>query len=229
LAAINSINSSIIKEETEFKSLLAFMHKDAPEVKTKMIRLAALREQLVQEKKRLTSGNQQSLNKININYQEIKFNTELAAVLYKSALAGLEIVRAEAYRKLKHLLVIEHPALAQEDKILYDQTMSLLNKRSRLAKTWQNWCFSFIDRLDESAVTEVAYMQSENEPVSLVIKHKGVVIDRCVAYGFRSGLVQFGVPNKGFVGFSLLLLARLDHRNILAEVESTGQISQRKY
>jgi capsular polysaccharide transport system permease protein len=36
--------------------------------------------------------------------------------LYKSALSGLEVVRAEAYRKLKHLLVIEHPALAQEDK-----------------------------------------------------------------------------------------------------------------
>jgi capsular polysaccharide transport system permease protein len=116
LVAINSIDSSIITEETELKSLLAFMRKDAPEVKAKMIRVAALREQLAQEKKRLTSEDQQSLNKININYQEIKLNTELAADLYKSALAGLEIVRAEAYRKLKHLLVIEHPALAQEDK-----------------------------------------------------------------------------------------------------------------
>jgi capsular polysaccharide transport system permease protein len=116
LAAINSIDSSIIAEETELKSLLAFMRKDAPEVKAKKNRLAALREQLAQEKQRLTSEDQQSLNKININYQEIKLNTELAADLYKSALAGLEVVRAEAYRKLKHLLVIEHPALAQEDK-----------------------------------------------------------------------------------------------------------------
>lgn len=116
LAAINSIDSSIITEETELKSLLAFMRKDAPEVKAKKIRVAALREQLAQEKQRLTSEDQQSLNKININYQEIKLNTELAADLYKSALASLEVVRAEAYRKLKHLLVIEHPALAQEDK-----------------------------------------------------------------------------------------------------------------
>lgn len=116
LTAINGIESAIITEETELKSLLAFMRKDAPEVKAKQIRVTALREQLVQEKKRLTSDDQQSLNKINNNYQEIKLNTELAADLYKSALAGLEVVRAEAYRKLKHLLVIEYPALAQEDK-----------------------------------------------------------------------------------------------------------------
>lgn len=116
LTAINNIESSIITEETELKSLLAFMREDAPEVKAKNIRLASLREQLAQEKQRLTSDDQQSLNKINVNYQEIKLNTELAADLYKSALAGLEVVRAEAYRKLKHLLVIEQPSLAQEDK-----------------------------------------------------------------------------------------------------------------
>ena len=116
LTAINGIESAIITEETELKSLLAFMRDDAPEVKAKNIRVASLREQLAQEKQRLTSDDQQSLNKINVNYQEIKLNSELAADLYKSALAGLEVVRAEAYRKLKHLLVIEQPALAQEDK-----------------------------------------------------------------------------------------------------------------
>lgn len=116
LTAINGIESAIISEETELKSLLAFMRDDTAEVKAKKIRLASLREQLAQEKQRLTSDDQKSLNKINVNYQEIKLNAELAADLYKSALAGLEVVRAEAYRKLKHLLVIEKPALADEDK-----------------------------------------------------------------------------------------------------------------
>lgn len=116
LTAINGLESQIITEETELKSLLAFMRADAPEVKAKRIRVKSLREQLAQEKQRLTSNDQQSLNKINVNYQEIKLNAELASDLYKSSLAGLEGVRAEAYRKLKHLLIIEHPALAQEDK-----------------------------------------------------------------------------------------------------------------
>lgn len=116
VTAINGIESAIISEETELKSLLAFMRDDAPKVKAKQIRVASLKEQLAQEKQRLTSDDQQSLNKINVNFQEIKLNTELASDLYKSALAGLETVRAEAYRKLKHLLIIEHPALAEEEK-----------------------------------------------------------------------------------------------------------------
>jgi len=116
MKAINELESEIIRQQTEFKSLLAFMRDDAPEVKAKNIRIEALQQQLKEEKERLTDQDKQSLNKINADFQEIKLNTELASDLYKSSLAGLEQVRAEAYRKLKHLLVVEAPALAQEDK-----------------------------------------------------------------------------------------------------------------
>lgn len=116
VGAINELESEIIRQQTELKSLLAFMREDAPEVKAKNIRIKALEQQLSEEKARLTDGDQQSLNKINVNFQEIKLNTELASDLYKSSLAGLEQVRAEAYRKLKHLLVVEAPSLAEEDK-----------------------------------------------------------------------------------------------------------------
>jgi len=114
--AINGLESEIITQQTELKSLLAFMRNDAPEVKAKKIRVNALTEQLSEEKNRLTNHDKQSLNKINVSFNEIKLNTELALDLYKSSLVSLESVRAEAYKKLKHLLVIEHPALAQQDK-----------------------------------------------------------------------------------------------------------------
>jgi len=91
------------------------MRDDAPEVKAKNIRINSLERQLEEEKDRLTNQDQQSLNKINVDYQEIKLNAELASDLYKTSLASLEVVRSEAYRKLKHLLVVEHPALAEED------------------------------------------------------------------------------------------------------------------
>ena len=115
-SAINGIESQIITQQTELKSLLAFMRKDAPEVKAKQIRVNALKEQLAEEKNRLTNHDKQSLNKINVSFNEIKLNTELALDLYKSSLVSLESVRAEAYKKLKHLLVIEQPALAQQEK-----------------------------------------------------------------------------------------------------------------
>ncbi len=114
--AINGLESEIITQQTELKSLLAFMRAGAPEVKAKQIRVDALIEQLAEEKNRLTNHDKQSLNKINVSFNEIKLNTELAMDLYKSSLVSLESVRSEAYKKLKHLLVIEHPALAQQDK-----------------------------------------------------------------------------------------------------------------
>lgn len=115
-SAINGLEAQIITQQTELKSLLAFMRNDAPEVTAKRIRVDALKEQLGEEKNRLTNHDKQSLNKINVSFNEIKLNTELALDLYKSSLVSLESVRAEAYKKLKHLLVIEQPALAQEDK-----------------------------------------------------------------------------------------------------------------
>jgi capsular polysaccharide transport system permease protein len=116
VGAINELESEIIRQQTELKSLLAFMRDDAAEVKAKKIRINSLEQQLEEEKNRLTNQDQQSLNKINVDFQEIKLNAELASDLYKTSLVGLESVRAEAYRKLKHLLVIEHPALAEEDR-----------------------------------------------------------------------------------------------------------------
>lgn len=116
VGAINELESEIIRQQTELKSLLAFMRDDAAEVKAKKIRINSLERQLAEEKNRLTNQDQQSLNKINVDFQEIKLNAELASDLYKTSLVGLESVRAEAYRKLKHLLVIESPALAQEDR-----------------------------------------------------------------------------------------------------------------
>lgn len=116
VGAINQLEAEIIREETELKSLLAFMRKDSSEVKVKQVRLDSLRAQLDKEKKRLTEKDHESLNKINMDFQEIKLNTKLASDLYQSSLASLEKVRSEAYRKLKHLLVIEQPSLAEDDK-----------------------------------------------------------------------------------------------------------------
>lgn len=114
--AVNQLEGDIIIEETQLKSLLTFMQEDSAEVRVKQARLDALNAQLKQEKSRLTKEDQQSLNKISVNYKEIDLNSKLAADLYKSSLSSLEHVRGEAYRKLKHLLVIESPMLAEESK-----------------------------------------------------------------------------------------------------------------
>lgn len=117
LAAISSLESEIIGQDADLKSLLAFMRSDAPEVEAKKIRVKALKDQLVEEKKKLVSRDEsESIHKINADYQEIKLGAELASSLYASSLSSLELQRAEAYRKIIHLLIIEHPSLAEDSK-----------------------------------------------------------------------------------------------------------------
>ncbi|MFT6989130.1 MAG: capsular polysaccharide transport system permease protein [Paraglaciecola sp.] len=114
--AINQLGSEIINQETQLKSLLAYMKKDSADVKAQQITLNALNAQLNQEKQRLTNTDQQALNKLNMEFQEVNLTANLATDLYQAALAAMEQARTEAYRNLKHVLIIAEPSLAQENK-----------------------------------------------------------------------------------------------------------------
>lgn len=116
LAAVNELEAAIIQRESELKVLLGFMQASASEVVSKQNEIQALKAQLKEEKLRLTSKDSDSLNKINTAYQEVKFNTDFALQLYKSSLASLETVRADAYQNLKHLLLVQSPKLAEEEQ-----------------------------------------------------------------------------------------------------------------
>ena len=116
LNVITNLETQIITLETEIKSLKSYLHDDNAEIVAKQYQVNALQAQLIEEKARLTSSDSNSLNQINSGFQELKLNNELSVELYKSALASLEKVRGEAYKKLKYLLVVERPYLAQEAK-----------------------------------------------------------------------------------------------------------------
>ncbi|WP_287203871.1 MULTISPECIES: lipopolysaccharide biosynthesis protein [Alteromonadales] len=116
LGVITKLETDIITLETEIKSLKAYLHDDNAEIVTKQYQVDALQAQLIEEKVHLTSDDSNSLNQINSAYQELKLNSELSVELYKSALASLEVVRGEAYKKLKYLLVVERPYLAEDAK-----------------------------------------------------------------------------------------------------------------
>jgi hypothetical protein len=112
----------------------------------------------------------------------------------------------------------------KDDGILYEQVTSLFSERTRLSSLNKDWCFSFIDRLDQKMVAGVAYMQSSNESAVIIIKLKGEVIGRCIANQIRPSLVSLGVPNKGFIGFSFPFPKDVVCDEISVEVESTGQV-----
>lgn len=116
LEAVGELQGNIISQEAKLKEMSAIMRSDSAQVKGQIILLDSLKQQLLEEKSKLTSKDQQSLNQVTANYQEIKLGSELAAGMYQGALTSMEAVRADAYRKLKHLLVIQNPALPESDQ-----------------------------------------------------------------------------------------------------------------
>ncbi|MGR6870859.1 hypothetical protein ACU6U9_00795 [Pseudomonas sp. HK3] len=116
LAAIGNLQGKIITAQAKLKEMLAVMRDDAAEVKSQRILIKSLQQQLNEEQGKLTSDDQKSLNQITANFQEIKLSTELATGLYQAGLSSMEVVRADAYRKLKHLLIVQHPAQPETDQ-----------------------------------------------------------------------------------------------------------------
>ncbi|QDP01950.1 lipopolysaccharide biosynthesis protein [Thalassotalea sp. PS06] len=114
--AINQLEGEIIKQEAELKALSVVMREDSVDVLSKQTQIDSLKAQVAQEQEKLTSKDQGSLNKVNREFKELQLKNELAAELYTSTLVNLEKVRAEAYQDVKHLLVIEFPALAEDQK-----------------------------------------------------------------------------------------------------------------
>jgi len=115
LAAINQLQAELIKAEARYKELSSVMRRTAPEVRAQKNLIDSLKSQLAEERNNLISEKKSGLGKANLDYQEIELNTKLAADLYSSSLVSLEAVRADAYRKLKHLLIVEHPALPEDE------------------------------------------------------------------------------------------------------------------
>ena len=90
------------------------MKESAPAVVSVKTRVEALTEQLAQEQARLTGVDKDAMNEVTARYMDVQTQATLAADLYKSGLISLEQARVEAYRKLKHLLVVSQPTLAED-------------------------------------------------------------------------------------------------------------------
>ena len=114
LGVVSQIESELASQQAQLKQLQSYMKDTAPAVISVKARAEALTEQLAQEKARLTSTDQDAMNEVTARYMDVQTQATLAADLYKSGLISLEQARVEAYRKLKHLLVVSQPTLAQD-------------------------------------------------------------------------------------------------------------------
>jgi len=114
LGVVSQIEGELARQQAQLKQLQSYMRETAPAVVSVKARVDALTQQLAQEQGRLTGTDKDAMNEVTARYLDVQTQAALAADLYKTGLISLEQARVEAYRKLKHLLVVSKPTLAED-------------------------------------------------------------------------------------------------------------------
>ncbi|MFQ1947456.1 sugar transporter [Aeromonas veronii] len=118
LGVVSQIEAELVSKQAELKQLSSYMKASAPAVISVQSHIDALSGQLEQERAKLTDvtmgTDKEAMNEVTARYLDLQTQATLAADIYKTGLISLEQARVEAYRKLKHLLVVTQPTLAEE-------------------------------------------------------------------------------------------------------------------
>jgi capsular polysaccharide transport system permease protein len=111
---ISGLQSNLAQLKTEERTLLTYLTPEAPQVVALKSQIESVQKQIDSESEKLTSPTNLKLNKNVADFEALKAQVEFATDLYKISLASLEKARLEASRKLKKLIVISTPRLAED-------------------------------------------------------------------------------------------------------------------
>ena len=102
------------RQQAELKGMQAYLNDDAPQIQALKAQIAGIREQLQAERRgSVSNADGMSLNVMAGEYQELLADLEFVTDAYRGALTALETARIESTRKLKSLVLVESPAVAE--------------------------------------------------------------------------------------------------------------------
>lgn len=111
---VAGLQSNLAQLKTEERTLLSYLNPVAPQVIAVRSQIESVEQQIENENAKLTSPSNQKLNQNVSDFEELKAQVGFATDLYKLSLASLEKARLEASRKLKKLVVVSTPRLAED-------------------------------------------------------------------------------------------------------------------
>ena len=111
---VNTLMGQKIQMEADLRNLLTYLREDAPQVVSARNAIQSLQAQIDEEKSKITAPQGDKLNRMAVDFEEIKSKVEFNTELYKLTLTSIEKTRVEAARKLKVLSVISSPQWPQE-------------------------------------------------------------------------------------------------------------------
>lgn len=117
LLMVNELEAQITRNKAELNNLRSYMNETAPDIVALKAKTASLENQLTIERQKLVGHKNNNFSEVNAKHADLLLDLEYATDLYKASLMSLEQARIEAYRKLKYLVVVDSPSLAEEPQL----------------------------------------------------------------------------------------------------------------
>jgi capsular polysaccharide transport system permease protein len=117
LQVVNELEAQLTQMEADLNNLQSYMNDTAPEILALKAKIGAVMNQLMVEREKLVGKGNLNFGDVTAKYADLQLDLEFATDLYKTSLLSLEQARIEAYRKLKHLVVVDSPSLAEEPEL----------------------------------------------------------------------------------------------------------------
>lgn len=125
---MNALRANLSDLQTQERALLSYLNPETPQIVAIRSQIAAVQQQIASEQSKLTANTKQQdgskLNSKALQFESLKADVEFNTDLYKLSLASLEKSRLDAVRKLKSLINISSPQLAQDS--LYPRRFYIL-------------------------------------------------------------------------------------------------------
>ena len=108
------MEAALAETKAQLRETLTYLSDESPQAKALSSKIEALKAQISETKSKLTSSDSTGINQINVKYQELLLDAQLARVVYETALSSFELARTQSTKQLKHLLIASEPALAED-------------------------------------------------------------------------------------------------------------------
>ncbi|MCP5083138.1 MAG: hypothetical protein GY948_15735 [Alphaproteobacteria bacterium] len=113
---IGALETLAAQKQSELDSRAKILSKNSAILQELGAQIASLQRQITSEKARLAGGQGRDISEIQSDFLAVQLELELATTAFKSTLTTLEQVRIEAARKLKFLIVVTEPSLADDSE-----------------------------------------------------------------------------------------------------------------
>lgn len=123
---VATLEADLARFQAQRNALASFQSSQSAELRQVERSIAALRDQITEQRDRLAQATGNSLNRISAEYETLELQAQFAQETYSSALAALENTRLEAARQLKQVSVLQSPLMPEyptEPNRLYNSTV----------------------------------------------------------------------------------------------------------